>query len=363
MHVGMFLMFQNPGGVSDAQLYAEEVRLADTAEPLGYDSIWTVEHHFTDYAVSPDPLQFLSYLAGRTERVQLGSMVAVLPWHDPVRLAEQVAVLDLLSGGRAILGIGRGLGRIEFEGLRVPMGESRDRFVETAKIVLGALESGRLEFDGQFFQQPARDLRPAAPSSFKGRVYASAVSPESVKIMAQLGVGMLVIPQKPYELVAKDLDSYRGIYRDVTGEEAPPTRAAMYVYCDENADRAAELGRKHIGDYYKSTIKHYEMAGSHFENTKGYEFYERVSASMNKVGVDAAEEAFVNLHVFGTPEQCYDKILQNRRLLGADSIMVCFKYSGIDMAAAERNCALFSREVLPLLAALGPADTVATTSA
>jgi alkanesulfonate monooxygenase SsuD/methylene tetrahydromethanopterin reductase-like flavin-dependent oxidoreductase (luciferase family) len=356
MHVGMFLMFQNPGGISDAQLYAEEVRLADQAESLGYDSIWTVEHHFTDYAVTPDPMQFLTYMAGRTSRVQLGSMVAVLPWHDPVRVAEQAAVLDLLSGGRAILGIGRGLGRIEFEGLRIPMGESRTRFVEAAKIILGALETGRLEFDGEHFQQPARDLRPAAPSSFKGRVYASAVSPESVKIMAQLGVGMMVIPQKPYELVAKDLVSYRQTFREVNGEDAPPTRAAMYVYCDENEDRAQELGRKHIGDYYKSTMKHYEMAGSHFKNTKGYEFYERVSENVNKFGADAAEEAFVNLHVFGTPEQCYAKVIQNRLAMGAESIMVSFKYASIDIEDAERNCGLFSREVRPELAKLGPIE-------
>jgi alkanesulfonate monooxygenase SsuD/methylene tetrahydromethanopterin reductase-like flavin-dependent oxidoreductase (luciferase family) len=356
MHVGMFLMFQNPGGISDTQLYAEEVSLADQAEGLGYDSIWTVEHHFTDYAVTPDPLQFLTYMAGRTSRVQLGSMVVVLPWHDPVRVAEQVSVLDILSGGRAIFGIGRGLGRVEFEGLRVPMGESRTRFVESAKIVLRALETGRLEFDGNHFTQPGRELRPAAPSSFKGRIYASAVSPESVTIMAQLGVGMLVIPQKPYELVAKDLVSYRQTFREVNGEEAPPTRAAMYVYCDENADRAEELGRKYLGAYYRSTASHYEIAGSHFRSTAGYEFYERVSENVNKYGADAAEEAFVNLHVFGTPEQCYAKILGNRLALGADSIMVSFRYADIGIDDANRNCSLFSREVLPELAKAGPVE-------
>jgi alkanesulfonate monooxygenase SsuD/methylene tetrahydromethanopterin reductase-like flavin-dependent oxidoreductase (luciferase family) len=360
MHVGMFLMFQNPGGISDTQLYAEEVSLADQAEGLGYDSIWTVEHHFTDYAVTPDPLQFLTYMAGRTSRVQLGSMVVVLPWHDPVRVAEQVSVLDILSGGRAIFGIGRGLGRVEFEGLGVPMGESRARFIESAKIVLRALESGTLEFDGDHITRPGRDLRPATPSSFKGRVYASAVSPESVTIMAQLGIGMLVIPQKPYELVATDLVSYRQTFREVNGAEAPPTRAAMYVYCDENADRAEELGRKYIGAYYRSTAKHYEIAGSHFRSTAGYEFHERVAEHVNKYGADAAEEAFVNLHVFGTPEQCFAKIQHNRHALGADSIMVGFKYADIGIDDANRNCALFSREVLPELAKLGPVELAPT---
>ena len=120
MHVGYAPLFQNPGNaLSDAEVYAQELRLAEMAEPLGFDSVWSVEHHFTDYTMCPDVLQFLSYMAGKTQRVKLGSMVVVLPWHDPIRAAEQIVALDQLSEGRVILGIGRGLGRVEFEGFRI----------------------------------------------------------------------------------------------------------------------------------------------------------------------------------------------------------------------------------------------------
>src|SRR5690554_4419927 len=133
MHVGMTAIFQNPEDARpDQDVYADDLRLADLAEPLGFDSVWGVEHHFTDYTMCPDVLQFLTWVAARTERIQIGSMVVVLPWHDPLRVAEQVSMLDTMSGGRFILGIGRGLGRVEFEGFRVPMGESRERFVQAA---------------------------------------------------------------------------------------------------------------------------------------------------------------------------------------------------------------------------------------
>src|SRR5580765_5444786 len=113
MQVGMASIFQNPGRVrADREVYRNELRLADQAEGLGFDSIWGVEHHFTDYTMCPDVLQFLTFMAGRTKRVQLGSMVVVLPWHDPLRVAEQVSVLDHVSDGRFVLGIGRGLGRV-----------------------------------------------------------------------------------------------------------------------------------------------------------------------------------------------------------------------------------------------------------
>ena len=117
MHVGAAVIFQGQGsGRTDRNVYRNELRLADLAEPLGFESLWGVEHHFTDYTMCPDVLTYLAYMAGRTERIQLGSMVVVLPWHDPVRVAEQVIMLDHMSNGRFVLGMGRGLGRVEFEG-------------------------------------------------------------------------------------------------------------------------------------------------------------------------------------------------------------------------------------------------------
>src|SRR2546421_9573570 len=116
MHVGYAPVFQNPGNaLSDAEVYRQELRLAEMAEPLGFESIWSVEHHFTEYTMCPDVLQFLTYMAGRTTKVGLGSMVVVLPWHDPVRVAEQIVMLDHMSNGRLILGLGRGTGKVEFD--------------------------------------------------------------------------------------------------------------------------------------------------------------------------------------------------------------------------------------------------------
>ena len=96
------------------------------AESLGFQSIWGVEHHFTDYTMCPDVLQMLTYFAAKSDTLLLGSMVVVLPWHNPMRVAEEVSMLDNLSNGRVILGLGRGLGRVEFEGFGVDMNTSRD---------------------------------------------------------------------------------------------------------------------------------------------------------------------------------------------------------------------------------------------
>src|SRR5918994_710316 len=155
MKVGTAAVFQNPGhALADQDVYRQELRLADLVEPLGFDSVWSVEHHFTDYTMCPDVVQFLSYMAGRTRRIQLGSMVVVLPWHDPMRAAEQISMLDHICDGRLILGLGRGAGKVEFDGFRLSMDESRPRFVECAEMVLRGLETGYCEYDGQYVKQP-----------------------------------------------------------------------------------------------------------------------------------------------------------------------------------------------------------------
>ena len=160
MHVGYGVYFQNPDGkLSDAEVYSEELRLAEMIEPLGFDSLWSVEHHFDDYTMVPDVVQMLSYFAGRTRRIKLGTGVIVLPWHDPIRVAEQISMLDHVSNGRMILGLGRGLARIEYEGFRLDQNEGRARFVEYAELVLEALETGYME-GGELTRQPRRAIRP-----------------------------------------------------------------------------------------------------------------------------------------------------------------------------------------------------------
>ena len=104
MHVGIATGFANHTKVDDAQFIREEFTQLELADELGFDSIWMTEHHFSDYSISPNPLFYLAYLAGRTRRARLGTQVVVAPWHDPVRLAEEISMLDHMSGGRAIIG-------------------------------------------------------------------------------------------------------------------------------------------------------------------------------------------------------------------------------------------------------------------
>lgn len=351
MHVGMGVIFQGMGeGRTDRNVYRNELRLADLAEPLGFESLWGVEHHFTDYTMCPDVLQYLTYFAGRTQRIQLGSMVVVLPWHHPMRVAEQVSMLDHMSNGRVVLGIGRGLGRVEFEGFGVDQGSSRAMFVEAAQMILEGLEKGYCEFQGQFVRQVRRDIRPRPFKTFRGRTYAAAVSPESSEIMARLGIALLIIPQKPWEMVVKELHDYRAVFRAVNGVEAPPPIVAGWVLCDPDPGRAEERARRYIGGYYRSVIDHYELVGDHLGRLRGYEAYKAVQDRISQPGgADEMIDFFLGLQVYGTPAQCYQKIVATIDRTGGEAFTGVFSYAGMPYDEAEASLRLFAREVMPEL--------------
>jgi alkanesulfonate monooxygenase SsuD/methylene tetrahydromethanopterin reductase-like flavin-dependent oxidoreductase (luciferase family) len=354
MDVGLAIIFQGTDRRrSDLDVYRAEVRLGLLAEPLGFQSIWGVEHHFTDYTMCPDVLQMLTYFAAKSDTLLLGTMVVVLPWHHPMRVAEEVSMLDHLSNGRVILGLGRGLGRVEFGGFGVDMNTSREVFVESAQMILEGLERGYCEFDGRYIKQARRDIRPRPHTTFRGRTYAAAVSPESSRIMAELGVGLCIIPQKPWDMVAEELATYREVYRSVNGADAPPPVLSGWTYCDENAARAEEMARRYIGGYWQSVVDHYELVGTHLQTTKGYESYGRMQEIARQPGgADAMTDFFLGLQVWGTPDQCYEKIMTIKSLTGAGAYNGVFSYAGMPYDDAERSMRLFARTVMPRLQAL-----------
>jgi alkanesulfonate monooxygenase SsuD/methylene tetrahydromethanopterin reductase-like flavin-dependent oxidoreductase (luciferase family) len=353
----MSSIFQGFGGtMSDAEVWQADLRLADLAEPLGYESIWSVEHHFTNYTMCPDVLQFLSYMAGRTSTALLGSMVVVLPWHDPLRVAEQIVLLDHLSNGRLILGLGRGTGKVEFDGFRTEMGAARQQFKESAEAIFSALETGVMEYHGDFVDQPRVELHPAPARSFKGRLYSATVSPESAEIMARLGTGVLVVPQKPWKQVRDETATYRATYRKAIGEEPPPPIVAGWTYVDQNPDRAEERARTWLAGYWDSVISHYEFDTPHLKSTPGYEFhglmYDRLS---EPGGQEKMTEFYIGLQPWGTPEQVYEKVTRFADLVGSDSFVGVFRYGGMPAEEGEASMRLFAREVMPELKNVAPA--------
>ncbi|HEX4107781.1 MAG TPA: LLM class flavin-dependent oxidoreductase [Solirubrobacteraceae bacterium] len=351
MHIGTGVFFQGGHGPSDAEVWRDGVALADRVEPLGFDSLWTAEHHFDDYVMSPSPTQFLTYMAGRTSRVKLGSMVMVVPWHDPVRLAEEISVLDELSDGRLIAGFGRGLGIIEFDGFRLNMGESRRRFVEHTEAILQGLETGEITYEGELYRQPTVQIRPRVSRTFRGRVYASAVSPASSEIMARLGIGLLIIAQKPWETTFAEISRYRERYLEINGTEPPRPVLANFTSIHSDPERALELREAYGVEYARSAVRHYDFGNPRIAEIPGYEYYAALRQNMDRHGPEVFARFLAELQIFGTPEQVVEETLERVRKLDAGAVINVFDMGGTPADVAIRSMELYAREVLPRLQA------------
>ncbi|HCO61720.1 MAG TPA: hypothetical protein DIT58_16200 [Porticoccaceae bacterium] len=354
MKVGQLMLFQNHPNLpqSDYDMYQNEVEIALMSEPAGLDSIWAVEHHFTDYTLSPDIPQFLAFIAGQTKRINVGTAAIILPWHkDPIRVATSIAMLDNLSKGRVLMGLGRGLAQIEYDGFGIDMAESRDRMNESAAMIIEALETGFMEGNGPHFKQERREIRPRPFKSFKDRTLIVSMSPDTAPHAAKLGGSIMTFAIGPWETRAKEIDIWRGHYEREQGKQAPPTSANLFVICDKDAGKARDMSYKYMSDYWKSAMAHYEMTGDHFAKKGGgaYDFYHESAKYAREAGDDKMGEAFTDLQIWGTPEQCLEKIEGIQDIIGAMDINCSFSFAGMPYDYAKQSLTLFSEKVVPVV--------------
>ena len=350
MHIGYAPIFQNlDNELSDSDVYAQELRLAEMAEPMGFDSIWESEHHFTDYEMTPDVLQFLSYMAGRTKKVRLGSLVVILPWHNPMRVAENVSLLDHYSQGRYILGIGRGLGAFEMEGWKVDMNNTRGIFTESAEALVNGLRNGYVEYQGEHIKQVRREIRPAPLATFEGRTYCAGMSPESMPFFAKLGAGVILFPFKEWSDVKSNLDSYRKVWDEVRPGTKPPKPIVVGFCClDRDAGRAEADAMKYVGRHFKAVNKIYNFGGEHFKNIKGYENYAKNAKDFEQL-TDEKIKAFVNLMPYGTPKQVNEKTKAIADYLDLGGLITHFRFGNNTFEHALTGMKMFAEECLPVM--------------
>jgi alkanesulfonate monooxygenase SsuD/methylene tetrahydromethanopterin reductase-like flavin-dependent oxidoreductase (luciferase family) len=349
MKVGIQIVFQNHEGVADADMFRKEIQLAVEAEAMGYDFVGLVEHHFADYAMCPDNAQALAFIAAKTKTLKLMPAAFILPWNDPLRVVEKAVLLDILSEGRVILGLGRGLSRREYIGFRTEMAESRERFDQAAEIVLNGLETGFVEGDTDFYKQPRVEIRPRGERSFKGRSYMVGMSPSSVETAARLGLGCLKFSQGPWDKALPEVNAYRDRFREIHAREAPPLLISDIVSCFEDEAKANEYAWRYMGAYHQSVLAHYEMTGNHFKDLPSYANYAAGAEILKRDGVEKALKDYIDANLAGTPSQIVENLQHRAEVVGDTDLSLNFSYGSMDYEDVWQQAKLFADKVMPHL--------------
>jgi alkanesulfonate monooxygenase SsuD/methylene tetrahydromethanopterin reductase-like flavin-dependent oxidoreductase (luciferase family) len=339
---------------SDREVFNEELNLARIADDTGFDSVWTIEHHFTPYTMVTNPLQYLTYCAGITKRVDLGTMVTVLPWHNPVRVAEDVNMLDTFLGpGREIIcGVGRGLGRREYEGLSIDQAQARERFDESIQVLRELLATGRCDFHGKHFDITGLRLRPQPERDLSPNLWCAGGTDQTVEIIAKHDVRPLIVPTVSLDIALKTARRYQAI-RAEHGLPAAATKLALWTYVAETEAEARAGAEQYMVEYAESALRHYELLGDHLGGIKGYESYGEMQKMLRQ---DATPflRGFFDSHPWGTPEQVVARASELAESFGTDELMFIFKYGGMPIERAEKSMRLFAEAVLPELQKLAP---------
>ena len=344
----------------DADQVEKGLAFGDLAEPLGYDGVWVPDHFGSPYSMSPNPLQILTYFAARTERISLGTMVLVLPWWHPVRLAHQIAWLDIVSNGRfETIGLGRGVAKREFDALGVSREESRQRFAECLDILELALTTERFSYDGEIFRIPEASLRPQPRTrDLPSRFYGASATNTSLEFMARRGLKPLAVGNKPLSESAEDLKLVNR-YRAEEGMAPCQSKNVMFMHCAR--DRAQiERALGHVDHANLAIFHHYDFGNrAAFAGIKGYEAYAagqaNTTASDAPPVATAKPEAEVdkvyNLDnmLIGTPDEIIERIIIQQRASSYGEIAIHPSLGGMPFEEAERSLRLFAEEVLPVV--------------
>ena len=321
---------------SPSHYFEQILEQVELLEELGYDSVWFSEHHSGSYSFG-NPAVIAAAAAQRTRRIRIGTGVSLLPLHHPIHLAEQYAMLDVLSGGRLEYGIGRGYLMQEYEWLKIPIAESHGRYREAAEFIVEAWsQAAPIDFHGRFFDVgdyacfPTPIQRPHPP------IYASAVSPESFEWAGKMGFNMgtaLFVPD------LKPIRDGIAVYQRTLAENGfdPASREIMAItqmYCAPTKAEALRDGGQYATNYYR-----FFSALSHRARTGG------VAAEFQTMrGEDLDAE---NRVLLGDPSDLIPRINALADDLAIDFLLMEVEQGGAPPANARKALELFGREVLP----------------
>ena len=345
-------------GQDDRALYREAIEDARLLHQLGYDAAWMVEHHFSDYYPQPNPLLFLSHIAAACPGLGLGTSVMVLPWYDPVRFAEDLAMLATLTEGELHIGMGRGTAKSEYDAFGIGMETARERFRETWEFTRRAVQGGRFTHAGTYvnFPEPT-EIRPAFGAR-KPNFYGAIGSIESAGIMADLGLPPLCLSSFPDHILKRILETWRT--RSAAAGHPTDTNLPISIKCfvAETDAEAQALALKYLPEFFALQVRHYQSDDAPWGNIEGYQQFNRMFANLRLLSDPANLGPYLAQNLVGSPETVARRVRQYADL-GFNYLLVSNATVGVPRAVRHQTIRLFAAEVMPRVRAAAPAVAAA----
>lgn len=341
VQLSFFSVLECPQGRRPKDVYAEVLDLYVHSESLGFRAGWVAEHHFSDYGTLGGPAVFLSALAARTRTLRVGAAISVLPFHDPIRVAEDYAVVDVISDGRLDFGVGRGYQPREFEGFGIDMAEARGRFLESLQIIQQAWRTGQVTFEGDYYQYRDLPFRPA-PVQEPVPTYVASVSPETFDMVQTWNYGIMgsLLTNSVGQLGPR-LSEFRANLPEAE-RWARPIPVMTPVYVGETMEAAFEESLPEFTWYWQTVGKLLPSKGAAMDKSYAYfqKLGERTGGNQDVAGAMARWPV-------GDADHVTNYLIDLCRRTTADEI-ICFASIGaMPYRKAVANLERIAGEVMP----------------
>ena len=338
INFGTFLLMQSPSARSSQEIYSRALDIAQAAESLGFGNVWLAEHHFSTYGYLSRPAQLATFIAAKTTRLRVGTAVIVVPLHHPLIVAEEIATLDLLAGGRVDIGLGRGYQHYEFERLGLELDTSRQRWEESVDVILKAFTGEPFTYDGKLFKIPETTIFPQPMQKPHPPIWVTAQSPESIEATVRRGFNVLT---GGFGVPIERMAEFRKLFDRLVVEHKPPQPLKVgvqrAVYVTENAAdarAAAEEARWNM----RVTLS----LRNHQEKV---ERGRAIPVPMpNEPATDDLLDRFL---VIGTPDTCIRQLKRIQELVGITHFNCSFWFGDVEHPRVLKSMELFAKEVMP----------------
>ena len=307
----------------------------------GYDAVWLAEHHFSSFSICPSIHIMGTHVAARTKNLRIGTGVSLAPFYNPLRLAEEVALLDVLSNGRVNWGVGRGYQEGEFRAFGVDPQQSYEVFREHVQAVIAAWTEERVTFEGEHFRCHDVEVLPKPAQKPHPPVWLASSSPESMTWAARNGFSIMLDPHSTHSRIGEKRELYRRILdqhgHSIEGREIPMARLIACAPTRAEAERIARQGAEGtVGSHQKKGVR-----AARVESRLNRELGE---LSMDEVFVDRVDQSAVDRYLngvilYGTPDELVDEIARLKEEIHLDYLL-CAPLS-------HSSFVLFTDEVLP----------------
>jgi alkanesulfonate monooxygenase SsuD/methylene tetrahydromethanopterin reductase-like flavin-dependent oxidoreductase (luciferase family) len=311
------------------ELYDARFRLVEAVDAAGFRTYHVAEHHATPLGMAASPGVYLAAVAQRARRVRFGPLVYILPLYHPLRLIEEISMLDHLSGGRFELGIGRGISPYELAYWNVPFLEAAAMCEEALEVILNGLRGGRLTYEGRYYRFTNVPMEFTPVQRPHPPLWQGVVSPASAATAARRSVN--VVSNAPCATVKTLVEAYFDAWKDENGAPSPLVGMQRHVVVADTDAEALDSARAAYRRWYESLTQLWRQFG-----TVPVSFADSLEGAMQR---DAA--------IVGSPETVRREVMRQLAATEANYFVGRFLFGTLPLERALRSIELFSREVMP----------------